>query len=185
MCSEASASGQPVKWEDVHGLLAEAVYGGRVDNAFDGSVLQTFISLFFADEGRTSHNRAAPLSQGVVIPASRSLDDYVNIVKNFPEQDAPYMFGLPANIDRSLQITVGQQFMLQLRMLTRASHLTGVFNREVNDEERVCISSNICSLCVFVYAGVDDCSNSCAGPVAAHGSGEIILIILFSQNLQD
>ena len=35
----ASGSGGGVSWEFIHGLFESAIYGGRVDNSFDGRVL--------------------------------------------------------------------------------------------------------------------------------------------------
>eukprot|EP00048_Salpingoeca_helianthica_P012919 m.191176 g.191176 ORF g.191176 m.191176 type:complete len:3938 (+) comp15437_c5_seq50:82-11895(+) len=125
----AAEGGRGVRWEDVHGLLSEAVYGGRIDNSFDADVLRGFLTLFFTGDDSRAH-RPAPLCQGVSMPASKSIDDYKSIVRNFPEQDSPYMFALPANIDRSLQVTLGLQSMQQLRLLTRATHLGSSFNRE-------------------------------------------------------
>lgn len=36
-----------VQWEFVHGLLENAVYGGRIDNYFDLRVLQSYLKQFF------------------------------------------------------------------------------------------------------------------------------------------
>ncbi|MEJ1281076.1 hypothetical protein NN561_012023 [Cricetulus griseus] len=36
-----------VQWEFVHGLLENAIYGGRVDNCFDLRVLQSYLKQFF------------------------------------------------------------------------------------------------------------------------------------------
>ena len=37
VCNEASQSGAEIKWEDIHGLLEMAVYGGRIDTMDDDS----------------------------------------------------------------------------------------------------------------------------------------------------
>lgn len=36
-----------VQWEFVHGLLENAIYGGRIDNYFDLRVLQSYLKQFF------------------------------------------------------------------------------------------------------------------------------------------
>lgn len=36
-----------MQWEFVHGLLENAIYGGRIDNYFDLRVLQSYLKQFF------------------------------------------------------------------------------------------------------------------------------------------
>lgn len=36
-----------MQWEFLHGLLENAVYGGRIDNYFDLRVLQSYLKQFF------------------------------------------------------------------------------------------------------------------------------------------
>lgn len=36
-----------VQWEFLHGLLENAIYGGRIDNYFDLRVLQSYLKQFF------------------------------------------------------------------------------------------------------------------------------------------
>ncbi len=35
-------------WEAIHGLMEDAIYGGRVDNAYDLRVLRAYLRLVFA-----------------------------------------------------------------------------------------------------------------------------------------
>lgn len=37
----------PVRWKFVHGLFANAIYGGRVDNTFDLKVLESYLLQYF------------------------------------------------------------------------------------------------------------------------------------------
>ena len=41
---------KPIQWEFVHGLLVNAVYGGRVDNTFDLRVLASYLRQYFNNE---------------------------------------------------------------------------------------------------------------------------------------
>ena len=45
MCSSRDAP----QWKAVHGLLEQAVYGGRVDNVDDGRRLRTLLESVFND----------------------------------------------------------------------------------------------------------------------------------------
>jgi dynein heavy chain 2 len=35
--------GKGLDWEIVHGLMVDAIYGGRIDNAFDIRVLKAYL----------------------------------------------------------------------------------------------------------------------------------------------
>ena len=39
--------GQEVQWKFIHGLFELAIYGGRVDNPFDVSVMTSYLEQFF------------------------------------------------------------------------------------------------------------------------------------------
>jgi dynein heavy chain 2 len=34
-------------WEAVHGLMEDAIYGGRIDNAYDMRVLRAYLKVFY------------------------------------------------------------------------------------------------------------------------------------------
>ena len=40
-------SGQDVQWDFMHGLMENAIYGGRVDNTFDMRVLTSYLLQYF------------------------------------------------------------------------------------------------------------------------------------------
>ena len=41
------AGSGPVRWKFVHGLFENAIYGGRIDNNFDGKVLESYLLQYF------------------------------------------------------------------------------------------------------------------------------------------
>jgi dynein heavy chain 2, cytosolic len=41
--SNGSSAGTSIDWEAVHGLMEDAIYGGRIDNAFDLRVLRSYL----------------------------------------------------------------------------------------------------------------------------------------------
>lgn len=42
-----TGKGNPIPWNFVHGLMENAIYGGRVDNIFDQRVLKSFLMQYF------------------------------------------------------------------------------------------------------------------------------------------
>ncbi|KAL8191060.1 UNVERIFIED_CONTAM: Cytoplasmic dynein 2 heavy chain 1 [Gekko kuhli] len=95
------------QWEFVHGLLENAIYGGRIDNYFDMRVLRSYLEQFFnsrviADSNfRTKKMSRFPYS--ISLPNSCNILDYRQVIESLPEDDKPDFFGLPANIARSSQ----------------------------------------------------------------------------------
>ncbi|XP_069495113.1 cytoplasmic dynein 2 heavy chain 1 isoform X2 [Ambystoma mexicanum] len=127
------------KWEFVHGLLENAIYGGRVDNHFDLRVLRSYLKQFFNSEViGASHHRgqttsAFPLS--ISLPSSCSILDYRSVIEGLPEDDKPAFFGLPANIARSSQRMISSQVISQLRILGRSVTAGCKFDREIWSNE--------------------------------------------------
>lgn len=92
--------GQGIPWQKIFGILENAIYGGRIDNDFDVRVLRAYISKIFKDSVLRGQE---PLSNMIPVPQSANVRDYVGIINKIPEQDNPQLFGLPSNIDRSVQ----------------------------------------------------------------------------------
>ncbi|XP_063840903.1 LOW QUALITY PROTEIN: cytoplasmic dynein 2 heavy chain 1-like [Scylla paramamosain] len=120
-----------VKWNFVHGLFENAIYGGRVDNIWDGKVLSAYLQIFFNNEmvgGRRP--TATQLIKNFTLPTTVNYQDYATLIKSLPEEDDPSYFGLPSNIERSWQRIVSSQVISQLKVLMRSPELASRFDRE-------------------------------------------------------
>lgn len=73
--------GKQPQWKYVTGLLENAIYGGRVDNAYDILVLRTYLAQFFNSNMVTTSTGARtqpiPGTKGIVLPSSTHLPDYL------------------------------------------------------------------------------------------------------------
>ena len=116
----------PVQWSTLRGLLENAVYGGRIDNFFDIKVLQTYLSQYFSETTFSSGN----LTQGIRIPATKSYKDYMKLIDSLQDIDSPKLFGLPLNINRSVQRFNSSTVIKQLKQLSAISHDEIKFDRE-------------------------------------------------------
>ena len=131
VCEDAAQRGGVPRWEDIHGLMASALYGGRVDNRFDVRVLRTYVERIFSQAMLPTSGRAQDrLVGGLTLPTSTHHADYVAAIKGLPEVDAPEMFGLPDNVDRSAQRHISRRVIDQLKVLARPDALMSAFNRE-------------------------------------------------------
>eukprot|EP00736_Rhodelphis_marinus_P001173 Rmarinus@m.17616 len=131
---EACASGSEdlPPWATIHGLLENAIYGGRVDDKYDVRILRAYIEQFFApDIISTSRSRASRrLAQNVVMPASKSRNEYVSVIQSLGDHDSPALFDLPPNIDNAVQKTISMGVVNQLKSLSMHEASTKLFNRK-------------------------------------------------------
>lgn len=63
-------------------------------------MLRAYIERVFKDQILKGQE---PLAGMIPVPQSANVRDYVAVINKVPEFDAPSLFGLPANIDRSVQ----------------------------------------------------------------------------------
>jgi len=126
MLIDCNANIEKLQWQTGYGLLENAVYGGRVDNEFDMKVLKTYLRTFF----NPNVFAGIKLSGVVDVRSAQGLKDVLALVNKLPEQDNPRVFGLPSNIDRSVQRFNSQKVLLALKQLGRVSDQHMKFQRE-------------------------------------------------------
>ncbi|VDM16092.1 unnamed protein product [Hydatigera taeniaeformis] len=99
-------------WPTVRGLLGSAIYGGRMDNAFDFSVLKSFLNCIFSDSTLSLRQLGS-----LKLPNTTNLKDYVTAIDQLSDMDDPHDLGLPANINKTAQLAAAANVLGQLRLL--------------------------------------------------------------------
>lgn len=124
-----SGPGASIDWLTLHGLMENAIYGGRVDNPYDLRVLRCNLAEYFSPDLLSGSKNL--LRGGVKLPgASAHHEDYLALIDKLPDSDAPSVFGLPDNIERSVQRTVSGEVIAQLKMLSASEGTARQFDRE-------------------------------------------------------
>ena len=120
-------------WTTLWGLLELAVYGGRLDNQFDMRVLSTYLRTFFSHNMLSNHGSAPnkKLSQGLDLPFSNQISDFLGVIKQLPGTDSPFRFGLAGNADGVVQQTKSSNVQALLKRLAVSSSLSSRFDRTV------------------------------------------------------
>eukprot|EP00698_Gefionella_okellyi_P019038 TRINITY_DN5781_c1_g2_i1.p1 TRINITY_DN5781_c1_g2~~TRINITY_DN5781_c1_g2_i1.p1 ORF type:complete len:3148 (-),score=914.00 TRINITY_DN5781_c1_g2_i1:20-9082(-) len=116
-----TAGGAVPDWPTIHGLLENAIYGGRVDNNNDLRVLATYIAQFFNSDVVAVPGGRAPskrLYKDIAMPTSANHQDYMKLINTLPSHDSPSLFTLPANIDRVVQRAQSNGVIAQLKQLS-------------------------------------------------------------------
>ncbi|CAG9464002.1 unnamed protein product [Pedinophyceae sp. YPF-701] len=133
--SLGTADGRPVDWQYLHGLLQTAVYGGRVDNEADSRILAELLdSVFNAATIQGDGGTVAPLpgtGGAVRVPASASLADMKAIVSALDANDAPSIFLLPANVNRTREQVASARVVQQMRAMETSKEAAANFDPEV------------------------------------------------------
>eukprot|EP00392_Amoebophrya_sp_AT5.2_P002499 g2504.t1 len=118
-----------IDWQTLHGVLDKAVYGSRVDNDFDSRLVRDYLSVVFRNDalsgvaGGGGGSSASLEIPPFPIPRSTNLVDFKLSIERMPDIDNPASFGMPANVDRSLQRLNSAQVITNLRQLkTSAMH---------------------------------------------------------------
>ncbi|KAJ3025524.1 UNVERIFIED_CONTAM: Cytoplasmic dynein 2 heavy chain 1 [Siphonaria sp. JEL0065] len=122
MCNNSKES-KSIQWPILHGLLENAVYGGRIDDTYDDLKLNAYLNMFFNDDVFTLGGKAPTkkLAKGIVLPSLADHSEFMKVINELPETDNMSMFGLPANIDRALQGLHSAAVLNQLKALRNSS----------------------------------------------------------------
>ncbi|KAJ1360753.1 hypothetical protein KIN20_019803 [Parelaphostrongylus tenuis] len=104
-------------WEFIRGLLKFVIYGGRIENGFDGQVLDSYLSTLFTGEKITGKS-GQMLSKGVELLAVDNIKEIQKyIASSIKSEDDPSLFGLPMNIRYSWQLTEAEETVARMRVV--------------------------------------------------------------------
>ncbi|KAJ3101821.1 hypothetical protein HDU97_001047 [Phlyctochytrium planicorne] len=114
---------EKIPWDAIKSLLTETVYGGKLDNAFDQVLLESFVnSLFgpFCFDLNFSLVSATEGGNKLVIPEATKMEQIVAWVSKLPEQQPPSWLGLPSNAERVLMTSKGNKMLSKIRRIKLA-----------------------------------------------------------------
>jgi len=110
-------SPEKIPWDALRTLLAQSVYGGRVDNDFDQQTLQAFVNAIFTPRAYEANFELARLPAGsdgsaarvVYAPEGTSLADFMAWINELPARQSPAWLGLPPNAETVLLVAQGRE----------------------------------------------------------------------------
>ncbi|XP_046488904.1 cytoplasmic dynein 2 heavy chain 1 [Neodiprion pinetum] len=109
-------------WEQGRGLLDAAVYGGRLQDAYDARALRAILADVWAGDlysGRRDLGGVLPVFDASV---QQDIKRILQAVARLPDQDPPSdYFGLPANADRAWERAAAESALLLLRGIAAKS----------------------------------------------------------------
>jgi len=175
----ARAGGDRVPWAYLHGLIENTVYGGRVDNPSDLRVLRAYLATVFHPDVLSGRNGRA-LARGLPLPASNKVADFTAAIATLPETDSPSLFGLPDNIERSVQRVTSTAVVAGLKSLRAVAAAASGFDRDLW-KARLTPVLDVWDRLVSADAGVADAAVGAlppgADPITAFVHGEGVLAL--------
>ena len=116
--STTEAAWEP-DWNSIRGLMVNYVYGGRIDNPFDLRVLDVYLAKYFNSDMLSGRGE---LAQNLRCPSpSQNVADYIEWIDRLDDSDSPSLFGLPSNIEKSVQRAVSALTVQKLLALGRST----------------------------------------------------------------
>lgn len=113
-----------VPLEALRSLFSQTIYGGKIDNDFDQSLLDTMLNKLFSEQAFDSNFcLAKALGSDILAPETgsheaTSFEGLMSWVMNLPEQQAPSWLGLPDNAEK---VVLTEKANLLVRKLLKCS----------------------------------------------------------------
>ncbi|KPI88248.1 putative dynein heavy chain [Leptomonas seymouri] len=117
-----------VDWRAIRGILNDAIYGGKMETAYDTRIITTYIEKMFSANCVAGAEKQEPLFYHTRIP-SGDYADFEKVIKKLPNSDIPVLFSLPPNADRVVQLTRVRTLTNDLQRLNE-SHSEAAADRE-------------------------------------------------------
>ncbi|KAK1158695.1 cytoplasmic dynein 1 heavy chain 1 isoform X1 [Acipenser oxyrinchus oxyrinchus] len=112
-----------IPWAALKTLMAQSIYGGRIDNEFDQRLLNTFLERIFTTGSFDSEFKLASKVDGhkdIQMPDGIRREEFVHWVEMLPDTQTPSWLGLPSNAEKVLLTTQGIDMirkMLKMQLL--------------------------------------------------------------------
>jgi len=103
----SNISPDKIPWDAIQSILVEAVYGGRIDNAFDHEILRAFVKHLFREESFNSGfslNMTLTKEHDLKSPDARKREQFLQWIEELPTKGNPTWIGLPVHAEQMLRI---------------------------------------------------------------------------------
>jgi hypothetical protein len=95
-------------------------------------VLVAYLHQLFRPEVLGHSGKPSPLpGSRLMVPSSTRREDFLAAIAALPEADSPALFGLPANIERSVQQSSSERVLAQLRQMSTSKAAAAGARRDV------------------------------------------------------
>uniref|UniRef100_A0A0X3P013 Dynein heavy chain, cytoplasmic n=1 Tax=Schistocephalus solidus TaxID=70667 RepID=A0A0X3P013_SCHSO len=116
---------EKVPWSALRTLMAQCIYGGRIDNSFDQCLLESFLSRLFTEQS-FEHDFVlvrdvdGQSGKNILVPEGTSRDELIAWSNRLPATQTPSWLGLPNNAEKVLLTNMGQEMIANLLKMQQA-----------------------------------------------------------------
>ncbi|KAJ1022342.1 hypothetical protein NDA13_005252 [Ustilago tritici] len=111
----ANVDPQQLPWDAIRSLLKQSVYGGKIDNAPDQTLLDSFVDeLFCAAAYDVNFQLVKHEKDPLVAPEGTKMETFISWVQALPEQQPPQWLALPPSAEKVIAAAQGTALMNKL-----------------------------------------------------------------------
>ncbi|SPO30909.1 cytoplasmic dynein heavy chain 2 [Ustilago trichophora] len=111
----ANVDPQQLPWNAIRSLLKQSVYGGKIDNAPDQTLLDSFVDeLFCAGAYDVDFQLVKDDKDPLVAPEGTKMDTFISWVQALPEQQPPQWLALPPSAEKVIAAAQGTALLNKL-----------------------------------------------------------------------
>ncbi|XP_064603299.1 cytoplasmic dynein 1 heavy chain 1-like isoform X2 [Liolophura sinensis] len=113
---------EKVPWDAMRTLLAQCIYGGKIDNEFDQRLLTAFVNKLFTPKSFEGDfvlvaNMDGKEGKKIVMPDGFRREQFIQFVESLDAGQTPSWLGLPNNAEKVLLTNLGQEMIGKLMKL--------------------------------------------------------------------
>ncbi|CDU22276.1 cytoplasmic dynein heavy chain 2 [Sporisorium scitamineum] len=111
----ANVDPQQLPWDAIRSLLKQSVYGGKIDNAPDQTLLDSFVDeLFCAKAYDVDFQLVKDDKDPLVAPEGTKMETFISWVQALPEQQPPQWLALPPSAEKVIAAAQGTALLNKL-----------------------------------------------------------------------
>lgn len=111
----ANVDPQQLPWDAIRSLLKQSIYGGKIDNAPDQTLLDSFVDeLFCADAYDVDFQLVKHDKDPLVAPEGTKMETFISWVQALPEQQPPQWLALPPSAEKVIAAAQGTALLNKL-----------------------------------------------------------------------
>lgn len=111
----ANVDPQQLPWDAIRSLLKQSVYGGKIDNVPDQTLLDSFVDeLFCANAYDVDFRLVKDEKDPLVAPDGTKMETFISWVQALPEQQPPQWLALPPSAEKVIAAAQGTALLNKL-----------------------------------------------------------------------
>jgi len=109
---------EKIPWDGIRVILAQNLYGGKIDNEYDGKILTSLVDHLFTENSfKADYKLFIPSDSAeapMLVPEAIRYQQYVDWVDNLPVIESPSWSGLPNSVEKVMKESNTEKMLFEL-----------------------------------------------------------------------